>query len=113
MRRKHYSPTRSAPFFFSSEKILSRLFENFQKSRSPSLCGVAVDAAVARRVLYDLALGAKSEQVRLYAAKDMLSRASVRPAESGVHYSDVDQLSEVELRDKILTLFDDLKIVDG
>jgi phage terminase small subunit len=74
---------------------------------------LAVDAAVARRVLYDLALNAKSEQVRLYAAKDILSRAGVRPAESAVHYSDVDQLSEVELRDKILTLLDDLKIVDG
>jgi hypothetical protein len=64
-------------------------------------------------VPYDLAINAKSEQVRLHAAKDILSRAGVRPAESAVHYADVDQLSEEELRDKILTLLDDLKIVDS
>jgi hypothetical protein len=50
--------------------------------------------------------------IRLYAAKDILSRAGVRPAESAEYYSDIDQVSEEELRDKILNLMDDLTAVD-
>ena len=69
------------------------------------------DAVQARGVMLDL-LGARSELVRFNAAKDILDRAGHRPLETMLHMKGSDALTEDELRDKISSLFDKLKVID-
>jgi hypothetical protein len=73
---------------------------------------LALDAVIGRKVLFDLAQNAKSERVRLLAAKDLLNRAGIFALDVPDFKSDVDDISEEELCEKIYSLLNELKLVD-